>query len=125
MFIIRHKKIFIGISATLVILSLLALFVFGLKVGIDFKGGALTEVVYKTERPMQADLAKPLADLNFGDISLQPTGDLGYIVKSRDLTDAEHTELLSALSGGDGNALTELSFNSIGPSVGRELTRKA
>jgi preprotein translocase subunit SecF len=125
MFIIKHKKIFIGISVSLVVLSLLSLFVFGLKIGIDFKGGALTEINYKTSRPTQVDLAKPLAALNFGDILLQPTGDLGYIVKSRDLNDAEHTTLLQTLSGGNINTLTELSFNSIGPSVGQELTRKA
>ena len=125
MFIIRHKKIFIGISITLVVLSLISLFTFKLKIGIDFKGGALTEVVYKTTRPTQADLAKPLAALNYGDILLQPTGDLGYIVKSRDLSDAEHTQLLQTLGGNDSTSLTELSFDSIGPSVGRELTRKA
>lgn len=125
MFIIKHKKIFISISVTLVILSLLSLFIFGLNVGIDFKGGALTEVTYKTARPTQADLAKPLLALNLGDILLQPTGDLGYIVKSRDLSDAEHTTLLQTLSQGNSSSLAELSFNSIGPSVGRELTRKA
>ena len=125
MFIIKHKKIFIGISATLVILSIVSLFVFGLKIGIDFKGGALTEVAYTTTRPTQDALAKPLAALNFGDILLQPTGNLGYIVKSRDLSDAEHTELLQTLSGGNSSSLTELSFDSIGPSVGKELTRKA
>jgi preprotein translocase subunit SecF len=125
MFIIKHKKIFIGISTALVVLSIISLFVFGLKIGIDFKGGALTEVAYKTARPTQDDLSKPLAALNFGDISLQPTGDLGYIVKSRDLSDAEHTQLLGALSEGNSASLTELSFDSIGPSVGKELTRKA
>ena len=125
MFIIKHKKIFIGISTTLVILSIVSLFVFGLKIGIDFKGGALTEVAYTTTRPTQADLTQPLAALNFGDILLQPTGDLGYIVKSRDLSDAEHTELLQTLSQNNSNPLTELSFDSIGPSVGKELTRKA
>jgi preprotein translocase subunit SecF len=125
MFIINHKKIFIGISVTLVILSIIALFVFGLKIGIDFKGGALTEVTYQTARPTQADLAQPLTALGFGDITLQPTGNLGYIVKSRDLSDAEHTELLQTLSQGNSSSLTELSFDSIGPSVGKELTRKA
>ena len=125
MFIINHKKIFIGISVTLVVLSILALCIFGLKIGIDFKGGALTEVSYTTVRPAQADLTKPLADLGFGDISLQPTGSLGYIVKSRDLSDAEHTQLLQTLSQGNPSSLTELSFDSIGPSVGAELTRKA
>jgi len=125
MFIIRHKKIFVGISIGLVVLALASLFVFGLKVGIDFKGGALTEVVYKTVRPTQEELNKNLEALNFGSVLLQPTGELGYIVKTRDLNDAEHAKLLETLSQGKADSLTELSFNSIGPSVGRELTRKA
>lgn len=125
MFIIKHKKIFIGISITMVLLSLIFLSVFGLKVGIDFKGGALTEVSYATLRPAQADLSGALNSLNFGSILLQPTGDLGYIVKSRDLTEAEHTTLLKALSVDKKVAMTETSFNSIGPSVGKELTQRA
>lgn len=125
MFIIKHKKIFIGISTTLVTLSLLSLLVFGLNIGIDFKGGALTEVVYKTTRPSQEDLSKPLEALGFGSILLQPTGDLGYIVKTRDLNDTEHTLLLQTLTLGQADSLNEVSFNSIGPSVGKELTRKA
>lgn len=113
----------------LVLLSVISLFVFGLKVGIDFKGGALIEVVYKTERPEQIALNQSLEALNFGSILLQPTGNLGYIVKSRDLNDAEHTQLLKTLSKYDiktgDNLMTETSFSSIGPSVGKELTRKA
>jgi len=125
MFIIKHKKIFIGISTALVILSIISLFVFGLKIGIDFKGGALAEVSYKTTRPTQEELTPALKALNFGDILLQPTGDTGYIVKTRALSDAEHTELLQTLSQNNISNLNELSFDSIGPSVGRELTRKA
>ncbi|HEY4525769.1 MAG TPA: protein translocase subunit SecF [Candidatus Paceibacterota bacterium] len=125
MFITRHKKIFIGLSITLVALSCIALFVFGLRVGIDFKGGALAQVVYKDARPAQAGLQASLEELNFGSVLLQPTGDLGYIVKTRHLTDAEHAELLAVLSQGKTDSLTEQSFNSIGPAVGRELTRKA
>ncbi len=125
MFIIKNKKIFIGISIVLVILSFVSLFTFGLKVGIDFKGGALIEVVYKGARPVQADLNKSIEALNFGSILIQPTGDMGYIVKSRDLSEAEHTALLSTLSQNNKYPLEEKSFNSIGPSVGRELTQKA
>lgn len=125
MFIIKYKKIFVSISIILVVLSVLSLFVFGLHIGIDFKGGALAEVTYKTMRPTQESLNELLVALNFGSISLQPTGELGYIVKSRDLNDAEHTALLKALSGDGKNELKENSFNSIGPSVGRQLSRKA
>lgn len=125
MFIIKHKKIFLTLSIILVFLSFLSIFIFGINIGIDFKGGALTEVMYKNERPTQMTLNKSLEALNFGSIILQPTGELGYIVKSRSLNDAEHALLLETLSEDDPNTLTETSFNSIGPSVGRELTRKA
>ena len=125
MFVIKNKKIFIGISMALVILSILSLSIFGLKIGIDFKGGALTEVAYKDARPAQADIDSAVQALNFGAVSVQPTGDLGYILKSRDLNQAEHTLLLKTLSSDGKNVLEEKSFNSIGPSVGRELTQKA
>lgn len=125
MFIIKHKKIFIGISIVLVLLSIASVCVFGLNFGIDFKGGALSEVVYKDARPTQPELNPALEALGFGSIVLQPTGDLGYIVKSRDLTEAEHSQLLATLSQNNQNVLAEKSFNSIGPSVGKELTRKA
>ncbi len=125
MFIIKHKKIFIGISAVLVLLSVVFMVVFGFNVGIDFRGGALSEITYKDTRPTQEALNPMLETLGLGQVVLQPTGDKGYIVKTRDLSDAEHTALLNALSGGNSEALTEMSFNSIGPSVGRELTRKA
>jgi len=125
MFIIKNKKIFIGISAVLVALSIIALFVFPLKMGIDFKGGALTEVVYTKSRPAQAYIESKLKVLEIGSVLVQPTGDLGYIIKSSDLDEAKHALLLKTLSQDGQNQLEEKNFNSIGPSVGRELTRKA
>ena len=125
MFIIKHKKIFLGISVFLIFLSVVLFFVFGVKVGIDFKGGAFTEVVYQEERPEQLLLSQNLEFLNLGSFLLQPTGKKGYIVKSRELTEIEHTLLLKTFSLDGKNNLTEVGFNSIGPSVGRELTRKA
>ncbi|MFA4975356.1 MAG: protein translocase subunit SecF [Candidatus Paceibacterota bacterium] len=125
MFIIKHKKIFLIISAILVLSSVVLLFVFGLKVGIDFKGGALTEVVYKESRPIQSDLDSQFKTLDLGSVLIQPTGELGYIVKSIDLNETQHALLLKTLSQDDKSPLEEKSFNSIGPSVGKELTRKA
>jgi preprotein translocase subunit SecF len=125
MFIIKHKKIFITLSTILVVLSIISLFTFGLKIGIDFKGGALTEVNYTNVRPTQVEVEQALLPLELGSVVIQPTGELGYIVKSRDLNDVEHAALLNALTLNGTNPLTEINFNSIGPSVGKELTRKA
>ncbi|OGI75444.1 protein-export membrane protein SecF [Candidatus Nomurabacteria bacterium RIFCSPHIGHO2_02_FULL_42_19] len=124
MFIIKYKKIFLILSVSMVLISVVFISVFGLKSGIEFRGGALVEVVYKDSRPSQDVLNKNLQTLNLGSVLIQPTGELGYIVKSRDLSDLEHSSLLKELTLEE-NVATEISFTSIGPSVGKELARKA
>lgn len=123
MLIINHKKIFISISLALVALSLLSIFIFGLRPGIDFTGGALLEVEYEESRPELDAIYAEVSNLDFGNVLIQPTGERGIIIKARALSESEHQELLNALGRED--SLTEVSYNSIGPSVGRELTRKA
>ncbi|MEK7585918.1 MAG: protein translocase subunit SecF [Patescibacteria group bacterium] len=121
MFVIKHKKIFVAISIVLVILSLGSIGYFGLKLGIDFKGGSLSEIEYKTARPEQNVIDKALASLSLGEIIIQPTGDMGYSIKTRAVTEAERASIMIAL----GADATEKSFTSIGPSVGAELVRKS
>lgn len=121
MFIIKYKKLFVSISVVLVLLSITAIAVFGLKPGIDFKGGSLTEVEYTTVRPDQSVVEDNLKNLSFGQALVQPIGEKGYSIKTRDVTYQEHGEIIKAL----GSDVVEKSFNSIGPSVGAELVRKS
>ncbi len=125
MFIINNKKFFIGFSIAIILLSVITVLVYGLKPGIDFRGGALTEVNYTEGRPTMDEVRGELTKLSLGEVIIQPTGETGYIIKSRDLTEAERANTMKALSIGDTKKVEEKSFNSIGPSVGRELTRKA
>ena len=125
MFVIKHRKIFVLISAIMVFLSLTSIFVFGLNPGIDFRGGALTEIEYIRERPSQQILKEKVEEVGLGSMVLQPSGDKGYLIKSRDLNQNEHSVLLRTLSLGDEYPFVEKNFNSIGPSVGEELSRKA
>lgn len=121
MFVIKYKKIFLAISIILVTLSIAAISIFGLNLGIDFKGGAQLEVYYNTTTPTQSDVEKALEPLALGQSLIQPTGVNGYLIKTRDLTEPEHMSVVKAL----GTDATEKSFTSIGPSVGKELARKA
>lgn len=125
MFIIKNKSIFIGISTALTIASIVILFVFPLKFGIDFKGGALAEVSYVGIRPTATEIVDTLKPLNIGEALVQSEGDSGYIIKTRDLSEAERVSLFASLSENGKYNVTEKSFNSIGPSVGSELRKKA
>jgi len=121
MFIIKYKKIFVSISAILVVLSIASIFIFGVNFGIDFKGGSLTEIVFENVRPEQKEIEEALVPLSFGGVVVQPIGTDGYSIKTRDLTEAERSAMI-AVFGADAH---EESFTSIGPSVGAELVRKS
>jgi len=121
MFVIKNKKIFVIISAVLVLLSLTFVGFYGLNLGIDFKGGSLTEVEFKTVRPDQKVIEGEIKSLPIGEIIVQPIGSTGYSIKTRALDDKERSSIMTAL----GADATEKSFTSIGPSVGAELVRKS
>ena len=125
MFIAKYKKIFISLSIILIVISLIFMFTFGLKAGIDFKGGALLEVTYLGGRPEISSIESTVKTLNIGQALIQPTGENGYIIKTRDLSQSEHETLSKALSLDNKYPVVEKGFTSIGPSVGNDLTRKA
>ncbi len=61
-----------------------------------------------------------LADLDLGEITIQPTAETGLILKVRYIDENTHQQLLEKFNG----QVEEKSFDSIGPAVGKELTNK-
>lgn len=122
MFIITYRKIFYAISALIIILSIGSIMKWGLNFGIDFKGGSIIEVEYASTTPAQAILASSLAPLNLGE-SIRPTGDMGYIIRMRDINIEEKVSLERVLDSFGEN--TEKRFDSIGPVLGTEALRKS
>ncbi len=129
MFVVTYKKIFLSLGLIFMAISATVVAYFGLNLGIDFAGGALTEVVYQ-EKPEASLLEDMLSDpdLDLGGFSLRETvgdgGKPGYILRSRDLSDEERVKVSSLLvSEGEGGEVTR--FTSIGPVIGQELRDKA
>lgn len=125
MFVIKYKKFFIILSALFMALSIFSIAFFGLNLGIDFKGGSSLEVNYPVARPDTLVIKDALVNAGFGDASVQPFGEQGFIIKSRDLTEAERATVLSVLSVNGTSQVEQKSFTTIGPSVGTELKKKA
>jgi preprotein translocase subunit SecF len=125
MWVIKHQKIFLAISGLFIVGSIVVVSMFGLKVGIDFKGGSLTEVSYPDTMPAIADIQSKVEALGFGETLIQPIGADGVSIKSRNLSELERQSLLSTLSFDEKYDVNERSFTSVGPSVGHELKRRA
>jgi preprotein translocase subunit SecF len=125
MFIIKYKKVFLSLSLFIVVASLAATLFYGLKLGIDFKGGALMEASYSGTRPTLETVVAAVKTVNIGETVVQESGTQDFSIKSRDLSEPERQALLGALSINNTAPVSEKSFTSIGPSVGTELARKA
>ena len=65
MFIVKNRKVFYSISITLVAVSVIALFVWGLSFGIDFKGGSSVSFEYKESRPSVEVVKAQIDSLSF------------------------------------------------------------
>jgi len=119
---IKFRRVYLVFSAILMIASLFLLFKFGLKPGIDFVGGSILEVKYEQERPSNQEIRDVLKGMDLGDFSVQPTGDKGIILKMKDLKEEVHQEVVLKLKAD--HQIEEISFESIGPTIGEELKSK-
>ena len=122
--IIKKRKIWFIFSGVLLAASIAALVVFGLNLGIDFKGGSLTELEFADGRPDKAELEQAVTDFGLKDISIQTSEDKGYIVRTEAIDEAKHQSLLTTLQEKYNN-VEEKRYESIGPTIGNELKSKA
>lgn len=125
MFIIKNKIFFLTFSALLVLGSLVAVFTFGLKPGIEFKGGAIVTAQYTGAVPEVEQIKNEAKNIGLGEVFVQVSGEKELIVKTRTLEEADRPVLAQILSVNGAFSYTEKSFSAIGPSISKELTTKS
>ncbi len=119
---LKYSKVYFIFSGILIIGAITSLIVFGLKPGIDFTGGSILEVEYKTERPSNQEIKESLVEIDLAEIYLQPADEKGVIIRMENISEGIHQEIIQKLS--QDRELTELRFESIGPVIGKELKEK-
>ncbi len=94
--------------------------------GIDFTGGSLLEVQFTGSRP-SADKVISVFESIAPDTApaVQPLGENAYSIRSKRIDDATKGEIVTALQDQTNTTITVLTFSSVSPSVGAEVTRAA
>lgn len=125
--IIGHKYVFLIFSGILVLASFFALTFWGIKPSIDFTGGSLLEVEFKDKRPSIETIQSNFKSLGLGTVIIQPVGDHGMILRFRSVDEETHQNILRVLGVGsrEQESITAKRFDSIGPTIGKELSRRA
>jgi preprotein translocase subunit SecF len=127
--------VFGGISAILVVVSIIYLMIHGVTYGIDFRGG--TELQVKFAKDIHIDeVRKSVSGLDLGEVGVQTIGDQNeFVIRfqgKHGQTDKETNEILNESIGKLKNAITtQLAqyepdirrVDTVGPQVGAELKR--
>ncbi len=127
--IVGKKYIYFLISALVIIPGLVSLFLWGLNLGIDFTGGTLLELKFENPAFVQASAGKQelsnfLVDQKIEVASLQESGQNTFILRTKPIDKDKNEEIKKKVSEKFGQ-LEELRFETVGPTIGRELTQKA
>ena len=119
----KHYKQFLLLPATLSLLSLLAILVWGLKPGIDLAGGSLLQISYPAGRPPVTQVEQLISALHLGDTRVQTAGSNDFLIRMPAITNVQKDQLETVL-GGLGQ-VQEKQFTSISPTIGADLLHKA
>ena len=122
--IIGQRKWWYAISLILIVPGVISLFVWGLRLGIDFKGGTEDTVSGVVN---EAKVLQFATQDGFNDVTFVSAGGGDTIVRFLDPTpDAQHEAHHQTFKQQIGTiGLKEQSFSSIGPSVSSDIARNA
>lgn len=151
---IQKSKVWFLLSGTIVTASILAMAIFGLNLGLDFKGGTLLEFKFSeavssetltgafkeieeeinTDNTDTADTVTESGGITLSEdqsatvdltkIQITPSDKNSYIVKTKYLTSEQHESIIEKMQEKLPD-FTEPRFTTIGPTIGKTLLHKA
>ncbi|MBN2198000.1 protein translocase subunit SecF [Candidatus Wolfebacteria bacterium] len=124
--IIGHRKIFLSISILLILASIIVIFVFGFKPGIDFVGGTMWQIKLTTDnqQPSTDEIRMLFEELGNNNAVVFPAENNSFLIRFSNISEQEHQEYLSFFEE-KFNTIEELRFEGIGPAIGKELRNRA
>ncbi len=118
----KNRKIYYIISALLIAAGLVSLLVQGLNQGIDFQSGTLLDLKFSSDAVTMEQIRDVLKEDGLDNSTIIQDGEGTYIIKSVEIDEATQNKILDAFKGTLGEYELKR-IESVGPIVGKELTR--
>ena len=128
--LLGRRYLFFILSLVLIVPGLI-LALMGLNLSIDFTGGSILEVSFASgELPQPAEVVKLFTDLGIKDPLVQTTDQKTLVLRFSFLDEIDENTRQSVITGqaladAFDNEVTVLRFDSVGPTVGREVAGRA
>jgi len=121
--IIGKRFWFLLIAGIVILISIASLIGFGLKAGVEFSSGSILTIRFE-EQVEQEQLKQEVTNLGHPNAIIQRTGAGDFLIRTRELSGAEKTQLENDLMARFGQ-LTEAEFYSVSPMVATETANNA
>jgi preprotein translocase subunit SecF len=126
--IIGRRYLYFAISLLVIIPGLISLMIWGLPLGIDFSGGSMLEVKFDTGKtPQPAQIISLYNEFSTAqnvirDPQVQTSGVDTLVIRSKQMDEATKAKIEAEMSTRFGSKITEQRFDSVGPTIGAEVT---
>lgn len=121
--LMKYKIFYFLISLLVILPGLYFLLIGGLKLGIDFTGGALLE--YRFDRPVEVvELKDQFSQMHIEVGSVVASGENTYTIRTKPIKEGQLAQIKNKLFREFGN-LEERRVEFVGPVIGREFSQKA
>lgn len=121
--LIKYRNWFFALSLLIIIPGVLAIFTWGLRLGIDFAGGTLWEIKFEQQvntQKLQDLLTGAKAEVS----SITPTTQNTVLIRMKISDETQINDLKSKISANFGQS-QDIRLDTVGPTISKELTRKA
>lgn len=112
----KYKWLYFSISLLILLPGIYSLIRYGLRLSIDFTGGTLLEI-----QSSQTNFSQIATKQGLELSSVQPSNDQTFLLRFKSLDKDQNEKFKAAL----GSGVIEKRYESVGPTIGSELTQKA
>ena len=113
-------------SLLVIIPGIIGLAMWGLPFSIDFTSGSMLEVKFESGKlPQPAEVISLYDQFGLKDARVQTTAEGSLIIRSINMTNDVKTQIITEMEKRFNDKLTILRFDTVGPSIGQEVTSAA
>lgn len=124
--LLSKRYLYFAVSLLVILPGLILLATNGLPLAIDFTGGSLLEVQFEGgETPQPGDLVTLYETAGIDDAQVQTTESGTFLIRSSFLDNEARDRVISAMQEETGAQVSVIRFDSVGPSIGAQVTSRA
>jgi len=124
--IVGKRYLFFAISLVLILPGLIGMAVWGLPLSIDFTGGSYTELQFEDGKVPDLQQVRDLyAKYNIEDVEPRTSGKNQLVVNTSMIDNTVNGQIVAELSDLADSPINVLRFDSVGPSIGKEVALRA